>query len=89
MGQRVLITGISGHLAGRLARRLEEDPGVDYIAGVGLEEPTMDLERTEFVRADIRNPLTVKVLQTTDVDTVVHLQVLTAPSSVGGRSQMK
>jgi UDP-glucose 4-epimerase len=89
MGQRVLITGISGHLAGRLARRLERDPEVDYIAGVGLEEPTADLARTEYVRADIRNPLTVKVLQTTDVDTVVHLNVLATPTGVGGRSQMK
>jgi UDP-glucose 4-epimerase len=89
MGQRVLITGISGYLAGRLARRLEQDPGVDYVVGVGLEEPTADLERTEYVRADIRNPLTVKVLQTTEVDTVVHLHILATPAGVGGRLQMK
>jgi UDP-glucose 4-epimerase len=89
VGQRVLITGISGYLAGRLARRLEEDPDVEYVAGIGLEEPSVDLERTEFVRADIRNPLTVKVLQTTEVDTVVHLHILATPSGVGGRTQMK
>jgi UDP-glucose 4-epimerase len=89
MGQRVLITGISGHLASRLARRLEQDPEVDYVAGVGLEEPSADLARTEYVRADIRNPLTVKVLQTTEVDTVVHLHVLATPTGVGGRSRMK
>ena len=89
MGQRVLITGISGHLAGRLARRLEEDPGVDYLAGVDLDEPTVDLERTEYVRADIRNPLVVKVLQTTEVDTVVHLSLLATPLGAGGRTRMK
>ena len=89
MGPRVLITGISGHLAGRLARALEQDPGVEYVVGVGLEEPSMDLERTEFVRADIRNPLTVKVLQTTEVDTVVHLHILATPAGAGGRTQMK
>lgn len=89
MGQRVLITGISGHLAGKLARRLEQDPGVEYVVGVGLEEPSSDLERTEYVRADIRNPLTVKVLQTTEVDTIVHLQILATPTRVGGRSQLK
>lgn len=88
MGQRVLITGISGHVAGKLARRLEQDDSVDYVVGVGLEEPSLDLERTEYVRADIRNPLTVKVLQTTEVDTVVHLHILTSPSGIG-RSQMK
>lgn len=89
MGQRVLITGIAGYLAGRLARRLEQDPGIDYVVGVGLEEPTADLDRTEYVRADIRNPLTVKVMQTTEVDTVVHLHILTTPARAGGRSQMK
>ena len=89
MGQRVLITGIAGHLAGKLARRLEQDPEVDYVVGVGLEEPSADLERTEYVRADIRNPLTVKVLQTTEVDTVVHLNIHSGPGGVGGRSQMK
>jgi UDP-glucose 4-epimerase len=89
MGQRVLITGIAGHLAGKLAARLEQDPEVDYIVGVGLEEPSADLQRTEYVRADIRNPLTVKVLQTTEVDTVVHLHILTGPRGPGGRTNMK
>jgi UDP-glucose 4-epimerase len=89
MGQRVLITGISGYLAGKLARRLEDDRGVEYVVGVGLQEPATDLDRTEYVRADIRNPLTVKVLQTTEVDTVVHLHILATPAGVGGRTQMK
>ena len=89
MGQRVLITGISGHLAGLLAQRLEQDPEVDHVVGVGLDGPAVDLARTEYVRADIRNPLTAKVLQASEVDTVVHLQILATPTGVGGRSQMK
>jgi UDP-glucose 4-epimerase len=89
MGQRVLITGISGHLAGKLARRLEKDTEVDYIVGVDLREPVIDLERTEYVRADIRNPLVVKVLQTTEVDTVAHLSLLATPAGAGGRTRMK
>ena len=88
-GQRVLITGISRFLGGRLAQRLEQDPGVASIIGVDLEEPSVELTRTEFVRADIRNPLIVKVLQATEVDTVVHSSVIATPGAVGGRSQMK
>lgn len=89
MARRVLITGIAGHLAGRLAQRLERDPEVEYVVGVDVDEPRLDLERLEFVRADIRNPLVVKVLQTTKVDTVVHLNLLATPTGVGGRVQMK
>lgn len=89
MGRRVLITGIAGHLAGELARRLEADPEIEYLVGVGLDEPRADLTRLEFVRADIRNPLVVKVLQTTEVDTVVHLSLLATPHGAGGRSRMK
>jgi UDP-glucose 4-epimerase len=87
--QRVLITGISRHLAAKLAQRLERDPEVESIVGVDLEEPEVDLERTEFVRADIRNPLIVKVLQTSEADTLVHLNVIATPTRVGGRSAMK
>ncbi|HEX9711484.1 MAG TPA: NAD-dependent epimerase/dehydratase family protein [Actinomycetota bacterium] len=87
--QRVLITGVSRFLGGRLAQRLEADPDVEEIFGVDLDEPTVELTRTEFVRADIRNPLIVKVLQATEVDTVVHTAVIATPARVGGRAQMK
>src|SRR6266516_5334166 len=89
MGQRVMITGISRHLAGKLAQRLEADPDVEYVVGVDLEEPEVDLERTEFVRADIRNPLIAKVIQAAEVDTLVHLAIIATPTRVGGRSAMK
>lgn len=89
MGQRVLITGVSRFLGGRLAQRLEADPEVTEIFGVDLEEPNVELRRTEFVRADIRNPLIVKVLQATEVDTVAHTSVIATPARVGGRAQMK
>jgi UDP-glucose 4-epimerase len=88
VGQRVLITGISGQVAGRLARRLEQDPAVESVVGVGLEEPSVDLDRTEYVRADTRNPLTVRILEATRTDTVVHLNILAAPGG-GGRLRMK
>src|SRR6266511_818180 len=82
MGQRVLITGISRFLGGKLAQRLERDPDVEYIVGVDLDEP-------EVVRADVRNPLIVKVLQAAEVDTIVHLSIVATPTRVGGRTAMK
>ncbi len=89
MGQRILITGISRHLAAKLAQRLERDRQVESIVGVDVEEPEVDLERTEFVRADIRNPLIVKVLQASEADTLVHLSIIATPARVGGRAVMK
>ena len=87
--QRVLVTGVSRYLGGRLAQQLEKDPNVGEIFGVDLDEPTVELTRTEFVRADIRNPLIVKVLDATQVDTVVHTAVIATPARAGGRANMK
>jgi hypothetical protein len=39
----------------------------------------LPLGRTEFVRADIRNPLIAKVIATAAVDTVVHLNITAVP----------
>ena len=89
MAQRVLITGISRFLGGKLAQRLERDPDVEYVVGVDLDEPEVDLDRTEYVRADIRNPLVIKVIQAAEVDTVVHLSIVATPTRVGGRTAMK
>ncbi|HEX9774630.1 MAG TPA: NAD-dependent epimerase/dehydratase family protein [Actinomycetota bacterium] len=88
-GRRVLITGVSRALAGGLVRRLEDDPEVEEIFGVDLDDPAVEFTRAEFVRADIRNPLIVKVLQATEVDTVVHAAMVATPRHAGGRAQMK
>lgn len=88
-GRRILITGIAGTLAGRLALRLEADDRVEYVGGVDLTQPSHELRRTEFVRADLRNPLVAKVIESTRVDTIVHMAITAEPGSVGGRSRMK
>lgn len=88
-GRRVLVTGIASTLAGMLTRELERREDIDYLVGVDVREPQHDLSRTEFVRADIRNPLVAKVLAATEVDTVVHMSTVATPSSAGGRTRMK
>lgn len=88
-GTRVLITGIAEEFPGLLARALEQRDDVDYVAGVDVREPRSDLRRTEFVRADLRNPLVARVITAADIDTVVHLSVAPAPGPVGGRASMK
>ena len=78
-GRRVLITGVGSYLGTELARRLERDPEIEYVAGLDTRPPRAKLERTDFVEADIRNPIITKLLPQTEVDTVVHNQIVRRP----------
>ena len=78
-GRRVLITGVATRLGTELARRLERDPGVEYVAGLDVRPPRARLERTDFIDADIRNPVIGKLIPQTGVDTVVHNQIVRQP----------
>jgi len=85
----VLITGVSRYLGGRLATLLQADPAIESVTGVDTVPPKADLGRTEFVRADIRNPLIAKVISAGAIDTVVHMNVVATPAGAGGRTAMK
>jgi UDP-glucose 4-epimerase len=78
-GRRVLITGVSTRLGTELARRLERDPTVDYVAGLDVRPPRARLERTDYIDADIRSPIIGKLIPQTEVDTVVHNQIVRQP----------
>ncbi|MDP3712939.1 MAG: NAD-dependent epimerase/dehydratase family protein [Mycobacteriales bacterium] len=89
----VLVTGVSRYLGARLAGTLAADPSIERVIGVDTVAPrpeaTAALGRTEFVRADIRNPLIAKVIAQGQVDTVVHMNVIATPLGAGGRTAMK
>ena len=89
----VLVTGVSRYLGSRLAAVLAADPSIERVIGVDTVAPrpgqTVGLGRTEFVRADIRNPLIAKVIAQAGVDTVVHMNVIATPLGAGGRTAMK
>jgi UDP-glucose 4-epimerase len=89
----VLVTGVSRYLGTRLASTLAADPTIERVIGVDTVQPRPEtlpqLGRTEFVRADIRNPLIAKVIAQAEVDTVVHMNVIATPLGAGGRTAMK
>ena len=80
MANVVLITGVSRFLGTHVAALLAADPHIERIIGVDTAPPSTPagdlhapaLGRTEFVRADIRNPLIARVISQARVDTVVH-----------------
>ena len=79
MARRVVITGIASPWGVELARRLERDPQVEFIGGIDSEKPTADLDRTEFIEADLRSPLISRLIPATEPDTVVHCGILWYP----------
>jgi UDP-glucose 4-epimerase len=77
--RRVLITGVGSFLGTEIARRLETDPEIDYIAGMDERPPRARLERMDFIEADIRNPVIAKLIPQAEVDTIVHNKIVRRP----------
>jgi UDP-glucose 4-epimerase len=77
--RRVLVTGLSSQLGGRLALALERDPRVEAIVGVDIADPRFELQRTEFVRIDLaRRPLE-RIIAAAAIDTVLDTRLLADP----------
>jgi len=72
MGRRVLITGLGTFWGSRVAQALEADPGVDVIVGLDRKEPTVPLERTEYVRSDESYSILARIVKAARIDTIVH-----------------
>jgi UDP-glucose 4-epimerase len=74
--RRVLVTGLSSYWGGRLAQVLERDESVETIIGVSPEDPTCELERTEFVRVGLQHALLRRIVQAAEIDTVVDSRLV-------------
>jgi UDP-glucose 4-epimerase len=86
MGRRILITGIGTFWGSRVAQALERDPNVDVIVGLGTEEPRVPLDRTEFVRADQSYSILARIVQATQVDTILHTFLVVDSTRMSGRA---
>jgi len=72
LGRRVLITGLGTFWGSRVAQALEADPTVDVIVGLDRNEPTVPLERTEYVRSDESYSILARIVKAARIDTIVH-----------------
>jgi UDP-glucose 4-epimerase len=78
-GRRVLITGVGSHIGAGLAAQLEQDAAYELIAGLDTRRPQRELERTQLIEADLRDPQLTRLLPPLQVDTVVHNQIVRRP----------
>ncbi|MBM3670859.1 MAG: NAD-dependent epimerase/dehydratase family protein [Actinobacteria bacterium] len=74
---RVLITGIGSVWGSRVARALEDLGSTEAIIGVDTEEPKVELDTTEFVRADEELSIVPRIARATQVDTILALHLAT------------
>jgi UDP-glucose 4-epimerase len=81
-GRRVLITGLASFWGGLVAKALEEDDSVEVIVGLDAQEPTIELERTEYVRSDENYSILSRIVQATRVDTIIHTFLIVDSTSV-------
>lgn len=86
MGMRVLITGLSTFWGGRVAQALEADPEVEVIIGLDTREPTVKLERTEYVRSDENYSILSRIVKATGVDTIAHTFLVVDSTSMSSRA---
>src|SRR6476619_3562914 len=77
--RRVVIVGVASRWGAELARRLERDPSIEYLAGIDSAPAAEELERTDYIEADIRSAVLSRLLPGTQADTVVHCGILWYP----------
>jgi UDP-glucose 4-epimerase len=86
MGRRILVTGIGTFWGARAAQALERDPDVEVVVGLGVQTPKVELERTEYVRADPTYSILSRLVRATQVDTVVHTHLVVDSSQMPARA---
>ena len=74
--RRVLVTGLSTYWGGRLAQALEGFEQIEAIIGVDSREPTLELERTEYVKVGNQHSLLQRIVRAAEIDTVIDARMI-------------
>jgi UDP-glucose 4-epimerase len=83
---RVLVTGLGTFWGSRLAQELEARPDVEVVVGADTTEPVLPLERTEFVRTDSSHSILQRIVEATQVDTILHTNLAVDSTKLSGRA---
>ena len=83
--RRILITGLASQWGGRLAQMLERQPGVEAVIGLDTDDPQHELDRTEFVRAELDEAVLRRVVRAAAIDTVVDTRLIDDPLTASAK----
>jgi UDP-glucose 4-epimerase len=83
---RVLVTGLSTYWGGKLAQILEARDDVEVVVGLDTKDPTVPLERTEFVRSDTSYSILARIVKATQIDTVLHTHLIVDSTLASSRT---
>jgi UDP-glucose 4-epimerase len=86
MAQRILVTGADTFWGGRMIQALEADQSLQMILGIGSGTPSVPFERAEFVRADQNYSIVNRIVQATQVDTILHTFMVTGSTGLSRRA---
>ncbi|NLH65260.1 MAG: NAD-dependent epimerase/dehydratase family protein [Candidatus Microthrix parvicella] len=81
----VLITGLGTFWGGRVAKALEADDRVGHIIGLDVEAPTIELDRTEYVRTDQNYSILSRIVEKCGIDTILHTFLVVDPTQFTSR----
>lgn len=76
--KRILITGVSGYIGGKIAHTLAMHARVEALVGIDIRKPKIPPTRLAFVQHDVRAPM-ADLCHRHAIDTVIHAAYVLPP----------